>query len=60
FDSSTITIPAGAYYAYTGVTFSASGTYVITATASGYTTGISGPGIAPAPPAPPGPVSRRE
>ncbi len=59
FDSTTITIPAGTYYAYTGVTFSASGTYVITATATGYTTGISGPGVAPAPPAPPGPVSRR-
>jgi hypothetical protein len=60
FDSSTVTIPAGTYYAYTGVTFTLSGTYVITATASGYTTGVSGLVIATAPPAPPpGPVSRR-
>ncbi|HYR32295.1 MAG TPA: Ig-like domain-containing protein, partial [Gemmatimonadales bacterium] len=62
FDSSTITIPAGQYYAYTGVTFTLGGgmSYAITATATGYTTGVSGLVIATAPPAPPpAPVSRR-
>jgi len=64
FDSSMITIPAGAYYAYTGVTFTqgSGATYVITATAPGYTAGISGLVTATAPPAPPppGPVGRRQ
>ncbi|HXI34775.1 MAG TPA: Ig-like domain-containing protein [Gemmatimonadales bacterium] len=61
FDTTVVTIPAGAYYNFTGVTFTLGGgaPYTITATAPGYTAGVSGLVIAPAPPPPPGPVSRR-
>jgi plastocyanin len=41
FDSSTITIPVGAYYAQTGVAFDTAGTYTLTATHAGYTSGVS-------------------
>ena len=41
FDSATITIPAGSYYASTGVTFTQAGTYTITGTAQGYTPGTT-------------------
>lgn len=37
FDSATITIPAGNYYASTGVTFDTAGSYTLTAQATGYT-----------------------
>src|SRR5713101_3537203 len=39
FDSATITIPAGSYYASTGVTFSQAGNYTITGNAPAYTPG---------------------
>jgi plastocyanin len=45
FDSSTVTIPAGSYYAQTGVTFDTAGTYTISASALGYT-GASAPSTA--------------
>jgi len=41
FDSATITIPAGSYYASTGVTFTLAGIYLITGTAQGYTPGMA-------------------
>ena len=39
FDSATITIPAGSYYASTGVTFTLAGIYAITGSAPAYTPG---------------------
>jgi plastocyanin len=39
FDSATIRIAAGNYYAQTGITFNQPGSYTITGTASGYVTG---------------------
>jgi len=41
FDATTITIPAGQYYAQTGVSFDTAGTYTITATATGYPDGMA-------------------
>ena len=41
FDSATITIPAGSFYASTGVTFTLAGIYMITGTAQGYTPGTA-------------------
>jgi plastocyanin len=40
FDSATITIPAGGSSANTGVTFDTAGTYILTATATGYDPGV--------------------
>jgi plastocyanin len=39
FDSATIRIPAGNYYAQTGITFNQAGSYTITASAAGYVGG---------------------
>jgi plastocyanin len=41
FDSSTITIPVGGYYAQTGVAFDTAGTYTLTATNAAYISGVS-------------------
>ena len=40
-DSTTITVPAGAFYDSVGVTFNSTGQFTVTATASGYTTGTT-------------------
>jgi len=40
-DSTTITVPAGAFYDSVGVTFNSTGQFTVTATATGYTTGTT-------------------